>query len=122
MCRFPASGSSWESLAHGNVTMDTVRDSLVGARAGVGMSQEISLERWSEASMKHQSLAKRLVRNPGSAPGPPRPALCLARANARSWRATNCLSLQWIWIPIRDLDAVARARIRTTAFRHRELF
>ena len=27
MCRFPASGSSWESLAHGSVD-DTIRDSL----------------------------------------------------------------------------------------------
>src|SRR6266702_8436250 len=27
MCRFPASGSSWESLAHGGVD-DTIRDSL----------------------------------------------------------------------------------------------
>jgi hypothetical protein len=33
MCRFPASGSSWESLAHGSVKMDTIRDSLVKKRS-----------------------------------------------------------------------------------------
>src|SRR5215472_13795913 len=41
MCRFPASGSSWKSLAHGG-SDDTIRDSPAKERLEVGQSALVS--------------------------------------------------------------------------------
>src|SRR5262249_28772870 len=42
MCRFPASGSSWNSLAHGGAD-DTIRDSPAKERLEVGQSALVSI-------------------------------------------------------------------------------
>src|SRR5262249_38728593 len=42
MCRFPASGSSWKSLAHGGAD-DTIRDSPAKERLEVGQSALVSI-------------------------------------------------------------------------------